>query len=226
MNKRALLYIIMCLFACVYAHADNIVYIASSTVEAGNTITLAVNLRCDSPTSAFQFDLVLPEGITLATNADGQPDITKGSIVNKSRHTLDCAPMSDGSIRFICYSLNSTLFTSTNGVVAYITLKADASCSVGKKSITIRDAVFATPSAVTTYVTTPSVSTLTVKEAPLLQGDVNRDGHIDVTDVVMMVDRICHGTTSTLDLRTSDLNSDKAIDVRDVVILVDMCVSK
>lgn len=216
----------MCLFACVLAHADNIVYIASSTIEAGNTITLAVNLRSDSQASACQFDLVLPEGITLATNSDGQPDITMGNIVNKSRHILDCAPMSDGSIRFICYSLNSTLFTSTNGVVAYIKLKADSSCSAGKKSITIRDAVIATPAAVTTYVTTPSVSTLTVKEAPILQGDVNRDGRVDVTDVVMMVDRICNGKASTLDLRTSDLNNDKIIDVRDVVLLVDMCVNR
>lgn len=55
-----------------------------------------------------------------------------------------------------------------------------------------------------------------------LLGDINADGTVDATDVVLLVNAYVAGTTDKLDSNVADLNQDGVIDASDVVKLVNL----
>ncbi len=63
------------------------------------------------------------------------------------------------------------------------------------------------------------------KEIPSLLGDVNGDGSITVTDVMMLVNYILGNVNDNFILRNADTNKDDNITVTDVMILVKMILS-
>ena len=74
--KKNMILTLLCFFAfsvVVPAATDgdvtqqaNVIYVENATVEAGNSATLVAKLKTDIDAVAFQFDLVLPEGISLS----------------------------------------------------------------------------------------------------------------------------------------------------------------
>lgn len=62
---------------------------------------------------------------------------------------------------------------------------------------------------------------LILKRKPLLKGDLNKDGSIDVADVTLMIDCVLNGMGNT-SLMIADLDGDNAVDVSDVIILIQM----
>ena len=57
---------------------------------------------------------------------------------------------------------------------------------------------------------------------PFLLGDVNLDGTVDVTDVVIVVNHFQNDTTDELDMNVADIDGDGVIDVTDVVGIVNI----
>jgi hypothetical protein len=60
------------------------------------------------------------------------------------------------------------------------------------------------------------------KMTPFLLGDVNLDGTVDVTDVVIVVNHFQSETTDELDFNVADIDGDGVIDVTDVVGIVNI----
>ncbi len=60
------------------------------------------------------------------------------------------------------------------------------------------------------------------KMTPFLLGDVNLDGTVDVTDVVIVVNHFQNDTTDELDFNVADIDGDGVIDVTDVVGIVNI----
>ena len=60
------------------------------------------------------------------------------------------------------------------------------------------------------------------KLTPFLLGDVNLDGTVDVTDVVIVVNHFQNDTTDELDFNVADIDGDGVIDVTDVVGIVNI----
>ena len=59
----------------------------------------------------------------------------------------------------------------------------------------------------------------------VLMGDVNRDGLIDINDVMALVSHICGLTPEVFDTTAADANEDGDIDINDVMRLVDIIVN-
>ena len=55
------------------------------------------------------------------------------------------------------------------------------------------------------------------KFKPFLLGDVNFDGKVNVTDVIIVTNHYLKDTTNELDLNVSDINGDNKINVTDVI---------
>lgn len=109
---------------------DNIIYIASSTVNAGETATLSICMKNTVNIRGFQFDLYLPAGVTVAKNAKGRYlcSLSMTRLEGDDEHTLTIAEQNDGGIRFLCGSQYDETFTGTDGEIAIltITIAADA----------------------------------------------------------------------------------------------------
>ena len=122
-------------------YADNLT-VAEVELKAGEGKEIAINLV--NPTNkytAFQFDLVLPDGVTIEQKNNGKP---KASL-NEDRiddHTLTTTDMGSNTYRFLAYSMSNAEFYGTSGALVNVTLKAEEDLSSGSKTATIKNQVF------------------------------------------------------------------------------------
>ncbi len=123
------------------ALADNLT-VETVKMSAGETKQVAIALN--NPThkyAAFQFDLVLPEGISIAKNEKGKYIAS----LNEDRmddHTLNVSETGTNTFRFLAFSMTNTEFYGTDGALVYVTLQASESISEGNKTVTIQSQVF------------------------------------------------------------------------------------
>lgn len=102
-----------------------------------------VEVVLHNPDEAFtglQFDLALPEGISLVNDEDGYL-ISPGSRTNSRKHTIEARQQTDGTIRIMVYSNHNTNFSGTDGDVVILTLKADEQIKAGVYSAQLFDVI-------------------------------------------------------------------------------------
>ncbi len=93
-------------------------YIEPITSKAGDEVQLPVVLAADQPVVGFQFDLILPEGVTVTYDEDGYENIFLSTArTTERKHTLTAQHQSDGSWRILCYSSKNNTFEGGDGEV-------------------------------------------------------------------------------------------------------------
>ena len=122
------------------ASADNLT-IEKVFISPGETKQIAIELiNVDKQYEAFQFDLMLPEGINIAKNDKGNLDVSLNP-ERKVDHSLTIRLQGDNSYRFMSYSMDDKAFKGNNGALVYIMLEAEKSLSLGDKDIMIKNQV-------------------------------------------------------------------------------------
>ena len=106
--------------------ADNL-SVEDLTLQAGETRQIGIVMNNpDTAYAAFQFDLVLPAGVTIATNDKGK-FVASLNADRVDDHTLNVSKKGEGTYRFMSFSMSNTAFSGTSGVLVYVTLTADDS---------------------------------------------------------------------------------------------------
>ena len=139
-NYRMIILAVLLTMVCRTV-ADNLT-VETIKMSAGETKQVAIVLN--NPThqyAAFQFDLVLPEGICIAENDKGE-FIASLNENRKDDHTLNVSEMGANTYRFLAFSMTNTEFYGTDGTLVYITLQADDGISKGNKTAIIQSQVF------------------------------------------------------------------------------------
>jgi hypothetical protein len=117
------------------------------TLEPGEEKEICVLL--DNPGDAFtgiQFDLFLPDGISVPTDADGYYCIDLGSRTSSRKHVLpECTMKTDSTLRVLCYSNSNATFTGENGDVLVITVVGDENLTGGVYDLKINNIVLSRP---------------------------------------------------------------------------------
>lgn len=146
MSKKFILSIVLfCLGIVAKAAAtdisacENIVYAKSTTAMAGTTIKLPILMNNTTSVPGFQFDMVLPEGVSFV-KAELSLDRTTAANTN----TFEYKEQTDGAIRVLVASTSNATFTGNAGEVATVTLSinenvADGSYPIILKGIVISD---------------------------------------------------------------------------------------
>ncbi len=121
--------------------ADNL-RVETVNMSAGGTKQIAVVLN--NPThqyTAFQLDLALPDGVSIAKNNNGKfiVDLAED---RKDDHTLNVSEIGTNTYRFLAFSMTNTEFYGTDGALFYITLQASNDICGGNKTATIQSQVF------------------------------------------------------------------------------------
>ena len=185
--------------------------------EAGWNMVIPVKLQTPTDITAFQFDVQLPYGFMLV-DAKVAEDRING-------HQLDYNLISDEtyydvrqSYRFTCVSLTNEVLVGNDGVIVYLTVKIDPYYSEHPDytlSLYFYD-IELTASPTDTYYPDNYYGYIKVI-APAMQGDVNGDGYVTITDAVGIVAFIINADVEGLDERAADANKDGDIDAADVV---------
>ena len=199
--KRTILIIMVLATLVVTANAQSL-SVANLEAQEGEQTELVISLAQGTAMTALQFNLSLPEGVTLA---DGEA--TLGSAANG--HTLSMQTLDNGDHLFILYNMN--LNTFKDGELLRIPVKAGSKGTSNGRLYTIRTA---TAGAVS-YTCEEATFNVTISAAYKL-GDVNGDGKVSVTDVGMMISYILQTNPAGFNKDAADMNGDGKVSVTDV----------
>ena len=116
----------------VWAANDNELFIEDFKAKAGEQITLSVKMNNVVEITCFQFDLYLPDGVTIVTE-DGEEliDLNQERTTYK-KHTLSYMKQSDGAMRIVCNSGTNKVFSGNSGEVVTIVVKVSESIADGE----------------------------------------------------------------------------------------------
>ena len=130
------------LLCSITAFADVAMYFPATTLDAGAKQNLSINLRNSEDITAFQFDLKLPDGISVnnTVNEDDEtvPDIRLTSR-KKSKHQLTCQLQGNGSYRIVVISMGNQTFNDNDGAIVNIGVTAQGSMQSGSYPISLSE---------------------------------------------------------------------------------------
>lgn len=182
-------------------------------------VELPVYLVNDSEISAFQFDVYLPEGITIDIDEDEEYGMTLSADRATSSHTVSTFKQSNGTIRYACYSTKSAAFKGESGTLLFTIPLTIAKDIEGEFNVQIKDIILSSPSALG-YNNPDMNIVVTVEKYDL--GDSNGDGIINVLDVVSTVNATLGIPSENIITDAADVNGDGVINVLDIVATVNL----
>lgn len=196
---------------------NNVIYLNKVEANADGQINLSIRMKNTAAIRGFQFDIYLPDGVTVVKSAKGKivGSLSDGRLPEDDEHSLTLSEQSDGAIRFLCGSLYDETFTGNDGEIATLTVKIAENMSDGNYSIILRNMKL-TETDINNYYQTDYVkSTLTIKSYTL--GDINSDQKIDVSDYIGIANHILGNTPDGFVVKAADVNVDGNIDVSDYI---------
>ncbi len=119
----------------------NLIYADDAEVAPGTTYQLPILLNNVDELTAFQFDLYLPDGITLATQTEtGEESVNfeKTARLDES-HEVAYSVVSDGAFRIIGYSLANATIEGNEGAILYLPITLSADATAAYHTISIRN---------------------------------------------------------------------------------------
>ena len=194
---------------------DNAVYLNDTVARQGATMTLSLKMKNTAEIRGFQFDLYLPEGVTVAKSEKGKilGGLSASRLPDEDEHTLTFSEQSDGAIRFLCNSQYDETFTGNEGEIATLQVNIDQDMEEGNYLVQLKNMKL-TETNISRYYETELVrSYLTVE--PCLLGDINCDGAIDVSDYTGVANHIHGNTPAGFFLRAGDVDENGKIDISD-----------
>lgn len=232
-----------------FAHYGSIIRFACyvPTGKTFNALEISSKTGEDLFTSAANVNL--PNQTITSTSKNNKATLTLNDITVEAGDSLVAymmLPPTELSGKAIMISLNATDGSALQTYIAGVNIQAGKvyPVSVGKENyfkvsaannnannnqqILSLQADFEENDVTDTQITTatayaPDFTLDTVnKFKPFLLGDVNFDGTVDVTDVVIVVNHYQNNSTDELDMNVSDINGDGMIDVTDVVGIVNI----
>lgn len=183
----------------------------------GKQVELPVALNNQHEITGLQFDLYLPDGVTIATKSNGKLMITTTSRM-EGNYSVTGNIMENGNfVRVAGYSADSDPFTGTSGDILTITLNIGEYVADGDYPIYIRDIVLSDVNN-TEYHPANAEGKLTVKSYTL--GDVDNSGAVNINDVVCIINYILNRTNGVFIEEAADVDASGTININDVVTLI------
>lgn len=118
MNKRIILAIVSLLALVTQVSAEDKLTIKGFSITAGETKTLSIELESDVVYAGFQFDMYLPEGISLTEYSADKTRIPQSTALTMSKQA-------DGSYRFLATPMDLEEISGKSGSIIAIKLTAD-----------------------------------------------------------------------------------------------------
>lgn len=202
---------------------DNTLMLGDLTTASGKEVVLPIKMKNTCDISAYQFDLYLPEGFTVAVDEDGMEKIEVGSRTTSRRHVIDCAKQKDGSLRVIAYSMKNYNFENSDGDVAKITINVPSGIADGMYNVVLKNIVLSTAKS-EKFEVAKILGQIEVNSTK--PGDLNNDGVLNVADVTGLVALVLGESTEDVPSHVADLTGDGKIQVNDVVALVNLILSE
>jgi hypothetical protein len=146
---------------------ENVIYIAPFSASAGSQVNVSICMKNTVAIRGFQFDLNLPDGVTVVTNDKGRivSSLTAARLEEGDEHTLTVGTQDDGAIRFLCGSQYDETFVGNDGEIATVTVTIAADLAEGDYSIQLKNIKLTETDISRFYETELLESTITIEES-------------------------------------------------------------
>lgn len=202
---------------------DNAVYVSAATGQKGGEGTMIICLKNSQGTNAYSFDLLLPEGVTLAKNSSGDFIYEMSS-----RHDGHSGAVNYNETTnvysFAVLSLQSKEIKGNDGAVWTVKLQVADNIAAGNYPVKIQNAKYSNISGSTSVDMPETINRLEISN--YLKGDANGDGTIDIADAVCIVNHVVGKATPSFVAKSADANADGVVDIADAVRIVNLVVGK
>lgn len=203
--------------------SDDVLSVTDVTGFADETVSIGINLKNkSSDLTAYQFDLIMPAGITLAKDGRNKIQVTKTGRYEDDAQSLTISPLTDNSYRIICFSLSNGLIEGNDGAILNAILSIADDVAAGTYECTISNIIFTKVEG--GQIKLPDTK-FNVIVSDVIMGDANGDKEVNVSDIVEIVNYILEKPSSRFVLAASDLNGDGEINVTDIVRVVAIILS-
>lgn len=187
---------------------------SSVKVMTGKQQEVNIALDNESEIIMVEFELQLPNGITIAKDEDDE-FLTElvGSRVTKS-HILEVADKGNGKYKFLLYSSSNTPIKGNSGDLIKFTINCDKNVAEGTYQAKANNILLADKNEKAIY---PSDFTIDITVVDAIPGDVNGDDKINGLDIVKIVGYIMGSPTQPFIEAAADLTEDGVINGLDLV---------
>lgn len=202
---------------------DNALYIEPFSAHIGDEVNIEVRLKNAEAATSYGFELVLPEGMSIATEADNSFDDAVTLSPRNSKHTTTTNKLSADRYKVGVASLSSKALTGNDGLVLTIKAQVADDMAVGDYAVTIEN-----PLLVSTDGTKPAIEATVTKVTieDYVKGDVDGDGVVDLADAVLVINYYVGKTVSNFAAKAADVDGDGVIDLADAVKIINYYVGK
>ena len=182
--------------------------------------TFNIDLKNESTDlTAYQFDLTLPDGISLSVNDKGKYVVTKTSRYEDVSQTLNISKMEGNSYRFVCFSMSNEIITGTSGAILNAALTVGESVEDGTYEASISNIVVTKTDGTQLKLNDSKFNIIVTN---IIKGDANGDGEVNVSDIVEIVNYIMNKPSDKFVFAAADLNEDGEVNVTDIVKVVNI----
>ena len=178
---------------------------------------MEVCLKNAQPVTAYVFDIVLPEGVSVATDGNNKYIDALGS--RHDDHLSAFNYRGSNTYSLAALSGKSEELTDNDNAIRLLTLQIDDDLAEGFYSVNIKNASYAKPDG-TLVKLDDTTTSITIIDCAI--GDANSDGHISVTDIAVVVNCILQLDNEQFSIFGADANGDGQITVTDIGVIVDM----
>ena len=134
MRKKILTAIVFSLASiCSMSQTSDKVYVEDFNIEPKGQRNITVNM--DSPYNvfcAYQFDLYLPDGVSVVLKENGELHASLNMQRTKSNHNMSVERIKNGCYRFVCFSLTNNAFSGQEGPMVDLKVESDGSLLEGE----------------------------------------------------------------------------------------------
>jgi len=194
---------------------DNTVYMDDMEVLSGTEAVLSVKMKNEVVAEGFEFDMYLPEGITVVEDEDGFPEVTLSTERTTVRKTnsFDAVFNADGSLRVLAASTNGSAISGNDGEVVQVKVALADDMIEGDYTVCFKNIAISDENAVS-YNSPMTTSTIKVNTYTI--GDANIDKKVDVADFTATAHHLLNRTPEKFHQKAADANTDNKIDVGDL----------
>lgn len=191
---------------------ENVIYIEPVEVISGCQAVLSVKMKNNAAIQTIQFDLYLPEGVTVVANEDDQLITASKERINRFNY-FESSIQTDGALRLLAQA-TSTNVPAGDGEICTVTVNIAESMEEGDYPIIFRG-ILMTERDNTNHSPDPNFVQTKLTVYSYVPGDANNDQNINAIDFNMIGNHILGHSQNNFNIRAADINSDGDVNAID-----------
>jgi hypothetical protein len=197
--------------------SHNVLYVEDTEAILDSEFTLSIKMRNEKEIEGFAFDLVLPGGMSVVTDDEGNPmvSLSEERTTSARTNTFSAVKLSNyynDVVRVVAASSNGSAIAPGDGEVCTARVRMGTGMKEGKYYAQITNISLADTEANSLDRETVEFSIIVLAHKV---GDANGDGNVTVADMTAIAHHVLGNTPSGFSETAADANRDGRVNVAD-----------